>query len=111
MTARICRICKRVVTGDAVPLVDSATWSATSSYTPVVGLVHLACLNPARSRLETHLDGWDAIAAHCHRSPRWCRYMGIPVTKLGGTIRIAVAELDAWLATSPRSKLPSAKNR
>lgn len=108
-TARICRICKRVVTGDAVPLVDSAIWSPNSSFTPVTALIHLSCLTPRPD--ADYLDGWDQVAAHCQRSPRWCRYMGIPVTKLGGTVRIAVADLDAWLATSPRSKLPSAKNR
>ena len=54
--------------------------------------------------MEHFMETWKGIAHACHRSERWCRYMArrpgdpLPVYKVGGIVRLNLADLDAWLA-------------
>ncbi len=49
------------------------------------------------------VETWKGIAPAVQRSERWCRYMArrghdpLPVFKVGGIVRLYIADLDAWL--------------
>jgi hypothetical protein len=50
------------------------------------------------------VETWKQIAAVLRRSERWCRYMvtnqsdPLPVLKIGGIVRLYLADLDGWIA-------------
>jgi hypothetical protein len=50
------------------------------------------------------VETWKQIAGVLGRSERWCRYMGgsqpdpLPVLKIGGIVRLYLADLDVWIA-------------
>jgi hypothetical protein len=49
------------------------------------------------------VETWKGIACAVNRSERWCRYMArrgqdpLPVFKVGGIVRLNMADLEAWL--------------
>jgi hypothetical protein len=49
------------------------------------------------------VETWKCIADAMDRSERWCRYMArraqdpLPVYKMGGIIRMNIADRDDWL--------------
>ena len=49
------------------------------------------------------VETWKGIAGTVSRSERWCRYMAhrgrdpLPIYKIGGIVRINMADLEAWL--------------
>lgn len=51
----------------------------------------------------TFVETWKGIADAVGRSERWCRYMAqrptdpLPVFKVGGIVRLQLADLDGWL--------------
>lgn len=51
----------------------------------------------------TYLETWKQIATQLHRSERWCRNMAqreiapLPVYRVGGVVRLDLADLEAWL--------------
>ncbi len=53
-----------------------------------------------------HVETWKGIAALCDRSERWCRYMArdrvnpLPVYKIGGMVRLNVADYRRWEASN-----------
>jgi len=59
------------------------------------------------------VETWKGIAPAVQRSERWCRYMArrahdpLPVFKVGGIVRLYLADLDAWLL---RQRAPEARN-
>jgi hypothetical protein len=53
---------------------------------------------------DGYVETWKAIAAELRRSERWCRYMAaadrpdpLLVFKVGGIVRLNLADLDDWL--------------
>ena len=50
------------------------------------------------------VETWKGIAPAVKRSERWCRYMArrandpLPVFKVGGIVRLYLADYDAWLS-------------
>ncbi|MBZ0232766.1 MAG: hypothetical protein K8M05_10590 [Deltaproteobacteria bacterium] len=57
----------------------------------------------ARRPGMTYLETWKQIATQLHRSERWCRNMAqreiapLPVYRVGGVVRLDLADLEAWL--------------
>jgi len=55
--------------------------------------------------MHDFVETWKAIASAMGRSERWCRYMAqrstdpLPVFKVGGIVRMNLADRDAWLGT------------
>lgn len=49
------------------------------------------------------VETWKRIAVELHRSERWCRDMAarpndpLPVFRVGGIVRLLIADLDAWI--------------
>jgi hypothetical protein len=60
------------------------------------------------------VETWKQIAGVVRRSERWCRYMAasqadpLPVLKVGGIVRLYVADLDGWIT---RQAYPAAARR
>jgi hypothetical protein len=56
------------------------------------------------SSMGQFVETWKQIAGVLGRSERWCRYMGgsqpdpLPVLKIGGIVRLYLADLDVWIA-------------
>jgi len=54
--------------------------------------------------MSNFVETWKAIAFAMGRSERWCRYMAqhpetpLPVFKVGGIVRLNLADRDLWLA-------------
>lgn len=54
--------------------------------------------------MSNFVETWKAIAHAMGRSERWCRYMAqqpeapLPVFKVGGIVRLNLADRDSWLA-------------
>lgn len=67
--------------------------------------------------LGAYVDGWKGIAAHCGRSERWTRYMSkrqrnpLPVGRVGGVMRMYVADYDAWVVQEMATPLEDARHR
>jgi hypothetical protein len=61
-------------------------------------------MNNVTNNMSAWVETWKGIAALCHRSERWCRYMArrpqdpLPVFKVGGIVRLTQVDLDGWLA-------------
>ena len=53
--------------------------------------------------MNNYVETWKGIAHALGRSERWCRYMArrtadaLPVFKLGGIVRLNIADLEDWL--------------
>lgn len=53
--------------------------------------------------MSNFVETWKVIASSVGRSERWCRYMAedavdpLPVYKVGGIVRLELADLEAWL--------------
>jgi len=53
--------------------------------------------------MHDFVETWKAIATAMGRSERWCRYMAqrdanpLPVFKVGGIVRLNLADRDAWI--------------
>ena len=53
--------------------------------------------------MSAFVETWKGIACAVSRSERWCRYMArrdqdpLPVFKVGGIVRMNLADLEAWL--------------
>jgi hypothetical protein len=51
----------------------------------------------------TFVETWKGIADAVGRSERWCRYMAqrghdpLPVFKVGGIVRLELADLRGWI--------------
>lgn len=71
-----------------------------------------------------YVETWKAIAAYVRRSERWCRYAAtggydgqvravdrLPVFKVGGTVRLNVADYQDWLARQRASAMPRRRRR
>lgn len=69
---------------------------------PVAQAEHDRLLQEA-SRARGFVDGWKGIATVLDRSERWCRDMAVrasdplPTFKLGGIVRLNLADLEEWL--------------
>jgi glyoxylate carboligase len=54
--------------------------------------------------VSAYVETWKQIGVALDRSERWCRYTAerpvdpLPVFKVGGTVRLQLADRDAWLA-------------
>jgi hypothetical protein len=59
-----------------------------------------------------HVETWKGIAALCDRSERWCRYMArdrvnpLPVYKIGGMVRLNVADYRRWESSQRPTQRP-----
>lgn len=53
--------------------------------------------------MQPFVETWKSIAGTVKRSERWCRYMArrshdpLPVFKVGGIVRLNLADLEAWV--------------
>jgi hypothetical protein len=53
--------------------------------------------------MSNYVETWKSIASSLGRSERWCRYMAqrspdpLPIFKVGGIVRMNLADLDDWL--------------
>ncbi|MEZ4402875.1 MAG: hypothetical protein R3B06_22835 [Kofleriaceae bacterium] len=53
--------------------------------------------------MSTYVETWKSIASTLGRSERWCRYMAqrpadpLPIFKVGGIVRMNLADLEQWL--------------
>lgn len=67
------------------------------------GADRTAELAPVSARRPAYVESWKRIAQELERSERWCRTMAaravdpLPVFKVGGVVRLLIADLDAWL--------------
>lgn len=54
--------------------------------------------------MSNFVETWKAISLAMGRSERWCRYMAqraaapLPVFKVGGIVRLELADRDQWIA-------------
>ena len=59
--------------------------------------------------MSNFVETWKGIATAMGRSERWCRYMAqrpenpLPVFKVGGIVRLNLADRDTWLAAQRRA--------
>lgn len=62
-----------------------------------------------------HVETWRAIAYVLGRSERWCRYMSVrdpdrlPVFKIGGIVRLNVADWEEWVTRQQRRPIDVAR--
>lgn len=63
--------------------------------------------------MSAFVETWKGIACAVSRSERWCRYMArrdqdpLPVFKVGGIVRMNLADLEAWLMRQRATSLPA----
>jgi len=63
--------------------------------------------------MNDFFETWKGIGYKLQRSERWCRYMSrraedpLPVFKVGGIVRLNLADLDNWLARQRQAAMPA----